>query len=295
MWRPRASSQRSTWQEAVGLSVSANLQAHARRPGNGGPPGRGGGGPAARAPVGGNRGSRPRPAKDTNHPRAHGAWPPTGRSPSRPQPQRWTSPSARTWRSIASAACNAGSRRCLPIPSCHGCAPCAADKARRTQTLRFLDPLTGDSLAFMVGHPILVAVDCSALIPRPRRRQRRRGGYDRRNRRTCRRVRRARQDDGRFTRCSDAARSCSPSSSATRRRGDIRKLEPGAESFWCMFVLLLVVNIFFSIPLGLCLAAGTEVIAVAAGFDRFRVTESAGFWPLSPTRACGGRCGVFAA
>jgi hypothetical protein len=52
-----------TWQEAVGLLVSANLDARARRPGNGGPPGRGGRGPRDRHRSGGNRGSRPRSGK----------------------------------------------------------------------------------------------------------------------------------------------------------------------------------------------------------------------------------------
>ena len=52
-----------TWQEAVGLLVSANLEARARRPGNGGPPGRGGRGPRDKHRSGGNRGPRPRSGK----------------------------------------------------------------------------------------------------------------------------------------------------------------------------------------------------------------------------------------
>ena len=47
-----------TWEEAVGILVSANLESRARRPGNGGPPGRGGRGSRDRSRPGGNRGPR---------------------------------------------------------------------------------------------------------------------------------------------------------------------------------------------------------------------------------------------
>ncbi len=53
-----------TWQEAVGILVTANLESRARRPGNGAPAGRGGRGPRDnRRDGGGNRGSRPRGGK----------------------------------------------------------------------------------------------------------------------------------------------------------------------------------------------------------------------------------------
>ena len=55
------------------------------------------------------------------------------------------------------------------------------------------------------------------------------------------------------------AGACSPSSSATSTRCAIANWNfPSEKIFLVLFVLLLVVNIFFSIPLGLCLAAGTE-------------------------------------
>ena len=52
-----------TWEEAVGILVSANLESRARRPGNGAASGRGGNrGGRDRNRGGGNRGSRPRSA-----------------------------------------------------------------------------------------------------------------------------------------------------------------------------------------------------------------------------------------
>ena len=54
-----------TWEEAVGILVSANLESRARRPGNGATSGRGGnrGGRDRNRGSGGNRGSRPRSGK----------------------------------------------------------------------------------------------------------------------------------------------------------------------------------------------------------------------------------------